>query len=153
VTPSLPAQDIDGNDLAGGKVEPNPCISDVPIYSNYDPVEAIRAMAKKAQVQQLLDRGRRVNERLEKIVTPKVPIEADVSDGNDQGKQSEDLGPIEEARISTRMLVSKQELQKLKEQAISENEASKVPVWYYVKNNVLMRKWRPREVYRRTSGK
>jgi len=48
------------------------------------------------------------------------------------------------------MLVSKQEndpeLHKLKEQAISEDEASKVPVCYYVKNNVLMRKWRPREV-------
>jgi len=56
-----------GNDLAGGKVKPNPCVSDVPICSDCDPVEAIpglfpacvltHAMAKKALVQQLPDRG------------------------------------------------------------------------------------------------
>jgi len=56
-----------GNDLAGGKVEPNPCVSDVPNCSDCDPVEAIpglfpvcavtRAMAKKAQVEQSSDSG------------------------------------------------------------------------------------------------
>ena len=65
VTPSLLVQGIEmilGNDLAGGKVEPNPCVSDVPVCSNCEPVEAIpglfpacavtHAMAKKTQVQQ-----------------------------------------------------------------------------------------------------
>jgi len=107
------------------------------------------AMAKKAQVEQSSDSGRRVNEGLEEIVIPKVSIEADVSDGHDQGQQSKDLEPIEEARLSTRMLVNKQEndseLRKLKEQVISEDDASKVPICYYLKNNVLTRKWRPRE--------
>jgi len=97
-----------GNDLAGGKVEPNPY---VPNCNDCDPIEAIPglfpacavtcAMVKKAQVEQSSDSGRRVNEGLEEIVIPKVPIEADVSDGDDQGQQSEDLEPIEEARLST----------------------------------------------------
>jgi len=96
--------------------------------------------------------GKRVNIHMivSKYWLPAVPIEADVSNGNDQGQQNEDLEPIEEARMSTRMLVNKQEndpvLQKLKEQAISEDKASKIPVCCYVMNNVLMRKWRPREV-------
>jgi len=138
LTSSLPVQGIKmilGNDLSGGKVEPNPCVSDVLNCSDCAPVEAIPglfpacavtcAMAKKAQVEQSSNSGRRVNEGLEEIVTLKVPIEADVSDGNDQGQQSEDLEPIEEARMSTRMVVNKQEndseVQKLKEQAISED--------------------------------
>ena len=39
-----------------------------------------------------------------------------------------------------------QEIRKLKHQALNEREATKVPVCYFIKNGILMRKWRPPDV-------
>ena len=44
------------------------------------------------------------------------------------------------------LLFAAPEIQKLREQAINEVKASKVPSCYYLKRDVLMWKWRPREV-------
>jgi len=125
-----------------------------PMFLATDPVEAIPglfpacavicAMAKRAQVEQMPEDGEQVDEVLEEIVPPRVPVELDIPAGNDLEQERDDVEVMEEAGMSTQMLVSKQkndpELQKLKEQAVSEDETSKVPVCYYVKNNVLMRK-------------
>ena len=95
-------------------------------------------------MEQMPEDGEQVDEVLEEIVPPRVPVELDIPAGNDLEQERDDVEVMEEAGMSTQMLVSKQkndpELQKLKEQAVSEDETSKVPVCYYVKNNVLMRK-------------
>jgi len=52
--------------------------------------------------------------------------------------------------LSTQMLVRKQkedpQLSQLREQAVSEAESNKAPVCYFVKDDVLMHKWRPKDV-------
>jgi len=159
VRPSLPVPDIEmilGNDIAGGKVEANPCVSDVPDSSCFDSVEAIpglfpacavtRAMAKKASVPVRHEDDEQVGVPGE---TPPIrgTVEASVTTHD---VEQDDLEAEMKAGLSTQELVSKQEndpeLEKLRGQAISEEEANKVPVCYYLRNNVLMRKWRPREV-------
>ena len=44
------------------------------------------------------------------------------------------------------------EISPLFDRALEENEMSQVPVCYYVKNVILMRKWRPLDVKQMMSG-
>ena len=52
--------------------------------------------------------------------------------------------------LSTQKLILDQDkdhkIRKLKQHSLDEKEASKVPVCYFVKDGVLMRKWRPPDV-------
>ena len=57
---------------------------------------------------------------------------------------------VENIMLSTQRLIldqdKDQEIRKLSQHALDEKEASKVPVCYFVKDGVLMRKWRPPDV-------
>ena len=164
---SLPVKGIDlvlGNDLAGGKVEANPCVSDTPNSHASDFVEVIpglfpvcavtRAMARRA-LDQVSDEQSVVDATVQPIevplsVPPSVSLESEPEICCEPTQQTNGLEATKNSVLSAHILVREQQndpgLQKLREQAISEVEASKVPGCYYLKNDVLMRKWRPRKV-------
>ena len=166
VRPSLPVQGIDlilGNDIAGGKVEANPCVCDVPDSSRSDVNEDIpglfpacaitRAMANKLSLQVRPEGGGQIVEasgKPEEALPGGVPTASNTATCNEPGKQSSELEAIENSEMSPEELVKKQkddlELQRFWEQAISEEEASKVPNCYYLKSDMLMREWKPRDI-------
>ena len=57
---------------------------------------------------------------------------------------------VKNMMLSTQTLIldqdKDQEIRKLKQHALDEKEASKVPMCYFVKSGVLMRKWHPPDV-------
>ena len=167
VRPSLPVEGIQlvlGNDLAGGKVEANPCVSGIPCSSGSNAVEAIpgllsactRAMAKRAMNHVQDDTDEMVEEeQIEPAeVTSLAPLSSSLETApatlSESIQQRDELEPTGDLVLSTSRLAKKQkddpELQKLREQAVSEVESHKVAGCYYLLNDVLIRKWRPRDV-------
>ena len=58
-------------------------------------------------------------------------------------KVSDKMSKIDQLHTEQR---SDESISKLFDMAVSENESNGVPVCYYVKSDVLMRKWRPVDV-------
>ena len=169
VRPSLPVEGIQlvlGNDLAGGKVEANPCVSGIPCSSGSNAVEAIpglflacavtRAMAKRAMNHVQDDTDEMVEEEQigPAVVTSLAPLSSSLETASatlsESIQQRDELEPTGDLVLSASRLARKQkddpELQKLREQAVSEVESHKVAGCYYLLNDVLMRKWQPRDV-------
>ena len=124
--PSLPVKGISlilGNDVAGGKVEANPCVSDAPSHDVSGPVEAVPGLFPACAVTRAM--AQRVMES-----------------GNPEVMQNPVLSPERLVEEQT----NDPELCKLREQAVSETKACKVPVCYFMQGNILMQKWQPKEV-------
>ena len=171
ITPSLPFKGVhllQGNDLAGDKVVVNPLVTDTPnIGQTDDPIEqeipdlypscaVTRAMAKKAILNNsnsdidLTDTfiGQYFNNEIKMSFDPSLsdtPTDSSVSchsppRSNDQGHDT----------LSKSQLIQEQqtdpEISKLIFRALPEDEISQVPMCYYIKNGILMRKWRPFDV-------
>ena len=159
VRPTLPIEGVSlllGNDLAGSRVNVNPCLSSVPCVSDSTnetsqeipglfPACAItRAMAKQADKKPLL----LANDQAKSHVV-------DLSDtflANDHVHDSyftdEHTSEVSfQCPVPTNQLVECQksdpELNPLLQEALCESEAAKVPICYYMKSGILMRKWRP----------
>jgi hypothetical protein len=165
---SLPIEGVHlllGNDLAGDKVVVNPLVTDKPcLDQKVDPVETeipdlypacavTRAMAKRA-----------LESDVDQDIIPLADTcigqsfdEVTFSSGIDQSNGIDHSDPL----LATHSLCSNQddkrqslvveqeqdsEISCLFQRAISETEATQVPVCYFVKNGVLMRKWRPPDV-------
>ena len=155
ITPSLPFKGVHlllGNDLAGDKVVVNPLVTDTPnIGQTDDPIEqeipdlypscaVTRAMAKKAILKNsnsdtdLTDTfiGQYFNNEIKKSLDPSL--------SDTQGHDT----------LSKSQLIQEQqtdpEISKLIFRALLEDEISQVPMCYYIKNGILMRKWRPFDV-------
>ena len=167
VRPSLPFPGVHlllGNDLAGDKVVVNPLVTDTPsLDQTPDPIEqeipdlypscaVTRAMAKKdikneTQDVDLFDTiiGQSFNDQVNKTVThSQSEKQADLSTSQiDPNLQGHDT-------MSRSQLIQEQQndpdISELFHGALSENETSHVPVCYYTKNGILMRKWRPPDV-------
>jgi len=79
-------------------------------------------------------------------VPPSVSSETD----SEPAQLRNEVEEVKNSVLSAQMLVREQkndsELQQLRKQAISEVEANKVPGCYYLKGDILMRKWRPKVV-------
>ena len=153
VRPSLPFKGVHfllGNDLAGDKVVPCPIVTDTPLVNQepetleeknlYPACAVTRSMAKKA-IQNDADMDFNladtfIGQSFQQDLSEKSP------DSSLSGHSSDIL--------SQRQLIKEQQnapdLAHLYPQAVSEQEANQVPVCYYFKNDVLMRKFRPPDV-------
>ena len=171
ITPSLPFKGVHlllGNDLAGDKVVVNPLVTDTPnIGQTDDPIEqeipdlypscaVTRAMAKKAILKNsnsdidLADTfiGQYFNNEIKKSLDPSLSdTQTDSSMSCYSPPRSIDQG---HDTLSKSQLIQEQqtdpEISKLIFRALPEDETSQVPMCYYIKNGILMRKWRPFDV-------
>ena len=167
IKPSLPFKGVYlllGNDLAGDKVVVNPLVTDTPnIGQTDDPIEqeipscaVTRAMAKKAILKNsnsdidLTDTfiGQYFNNEIKKSLDPSLSdTQTDLSMSCHSPPRSIDQG---HDTLSKSQLIQEQqtdpEISKLIFRALPENEISQVPMCYYIKNGILMRKWRPFDV-------
>ena len=171
ITPSLPFKGIHlllGNDLAGDKVVVNPLVTDTPnIGHTDDPIEqeipdlypfcaVTRAMAKKAILKNsnsdidLTDTfiGQYFDNEIKKSLDPSLSdTQTDSSMSCHSSPRSIDHG---HDTLSKSQLIQEQqtdpEISKLIFRALPEDEISQVPMCYYIKNGILMRKWRPYDV-------
>ena len=163
-----------GNDLAGDKVVVNPLLTSTPCVDQLpDPIEqeipdlypscaVTREMAKKAKLYDgmqdinLTDTliGQSFNKEISTSLSPsQSDIQTDPS--NPRSGSENDLSPSNSNdqghdQLSRSQLCKEQhsdsEISPLFERALGEKEISQVPVCYYVKNGILMRKWRPPDV-------
>ena len=170
IRPSLPFKGVHlllGNDLAGDKVVVNPLLTNTPCEDQLpDPIEqeipdlypscaVTRAMAKKVKLNDgiqdidLTDTfiGQSFHDEISKSLS------SSQTDFNNQ-RSDNDLSPSifdqGHDQMSRSQLCQEQhsdpEISPLFERALDENEISQVPVCFYVKNDILMRKWRPPDV-------
>ena len=154
--PSLPVSGISlllGNDIAGDKVITNPLMINNPsIHENIDdntdilyPSCAITRAMKKNRSQMMTDQCK----------------ENDIYDlSNTFFTHTHDTNVIQNGTTNTELLdvsllnkdslLTQQEkdpeLSVLSKSALTESEAHNVPICYYLKSGILMRKWRPPEV-------
>ena len=163
-----------GNDLAGDKVVVNPLLTSTPCVDQppdrieqeipdlYPSCAVTRAMAKKAKLYDgmqdinLTDTliGQSFNKEISTSLSPsQSDIQTDPS--NPRSGSENDLSPSTSNdqghdQMSRSQLCKEQhsdsEISPLFERALDEKEISQVPVCYYVKNGILMRKWRPPDV-------
>ena len=171
IKPSLPFKGVHfllGNDLAGDKVVVNPLVIDSPnIGQTDDPIEqeipdlypscaVTRAMAKKAILKNsnpdidLTDTfiGQYFNNKIKRSLDPSLSdTQTDSSMSCHSPLRSIDQG---HDTLSKSQLIQEQqtdpEISKLNFSALPEDEISQVPMCYYIKNGILMRKWRPFDV-------
>ena len=158
IKPSLPFKGVHlllGNDLAGDKVVVNPLVTDTPnIGQTDDPIEqeipdlypscaVTRAMAKKA----ILKNSNSDIDLTDTFIGQYFDTQTDSSMSCHSPPRSNDQG---HDTLSKSQLIQEQqtdpEISKLIFRALPEDEISQVPICYYIKNGILMRKWRPFDV-------
>ena len=171
ITPSLPFKGVHlllGNDLAGDKVVVNPLVTDTPnigqtddsieqeIPDLYPSCAVTRAMAKRAILKNsksdidLTDTfiGQYFNNEIKKSLDPSLSdTQTDSSMSCHLPTRSIDQG---HDTLSKSQLIQEQqtdpEISKLIFRVLPEDEISQVQMCYYIKNGILMRKWRPFDV-------
>ena len=175
IRPSLPFKGVHlllGNDFAGDKVVVDPLLTSTPCADQPpDPIEqkipdlypscaVTRAMAKKAnqnngmQDSVLVDTliGQSFNDEISNSLSPS---QSDIQTDFTTSRSNLDLSPLisndqDYVQLSRSKLCKEQhsdpEISPLFDRALDANEMSQVPVYYYVKNDILMRKWRPPDV-------
>ena len=164
VRPELPVKGVSmllGNDLAGGKVLPEPIVTREPC-TEADNVEnsvvfpacaVTRSMTRKAMLDSegddLVPNLDLEGSFMTKLDEPgHLPSSGEKSSPK-QGQDSEhgQSGDSDTDPLSHNKLVEEQEndpeLKDLSERALTLQEAEEVPVCFYKQNGVLMRKWRP----------
>ena len=156
-----------GNDLAGDKVVVNPLVTDMPCMDQSpDPIEqelpdlypsctVTRAMAKKAMLtenQSDVDLGQSFKHEITKSLSHNLPEHQ--TDSNDSTSVSDHFPSslVEEGHdIRSRSQLSKEqhkdpEISPLFQKVVSETDLAQDPICFYIKNGILMRKWRSPEV-------
>ena len=161
-----------GNDLAGDKVVVNPLVTDMPcIHQSPDPIEqelpdlypscaVTRAMAKKVMLTEnqsdvdLPDSF--IGQPFQNEITKSLShhLFEHQTDANDCTSVSDQipLSLVEEDHdIRSRSQLSKEkhkdpEISPLFLQAVSETDLAQDPICFYIKNGILMRKWRSFEI-------
>ena len=161
-----------GNDLAGDKVVVNPLVTDTPCMDQSpDPIEqelpdlypscaVTRAMAKKATLTEnqsdvdLTDSfiGQSFKNEITKSLSHNLPEHQ--TDSNDNTSVSDHFPSSlveEDHDIRSRSQLSKEqhkdpEILPLFQKAVSETDLAQDPICFYIKNGMLMRKWRSPEV-------
>jgi hypothetical protein len=166
IRPSLPFKGVHlllGNDLAGDKVVVNPLVTDTPLLDQSpDPCEqeipdlypscaVTRSMAKKA-IHDPLNRdvdlsdtfiSKLFDEQVNKTSINSLPLkQTDVQTSSSNEPDCD--------KMSRSQLIQEQHndptISEFFDKALSEAEAACMPVCYYLKNCVLIRKWRPSDV-------
>ena len=165
--PTLPIKGISlllGNDLAGGKVVADPKVTSKPItLVSTEKLEEVipgifpscavtRAMAKKAQ-EEPKDCKQSTDVLVDLSDTFLNNYDHDVQNSSDTNpkvrvdSEKQDSIDCRDVSLSKSKLISEQEndpeLAPLFKLVLPPVELDKIPVGYYVRNGVLMRKWRP----------
>ena len=161
-----------GNDLAGDKVVVNPLVTDTPcIDQSADPIEqelpdlypscaVTRAMAKKAMLTEnqsdvdLTDSfiGQSFKNEITKSLSHNLPEHQTYSNDSTSVSDHFPSSLVEEDHdIRSRSQLSKEqhkdpEILPLFQKAVSETDLAQDPICFYIKNGILMRKWRSPEV-------
>ena len=161
-----------GNDLAGDKVVVNPLVTDTPcIDQSADPIEqelpdlypscaVTRAMAKKAMLTEnqsdvdLTDSfiGQSFKNEITKSLSHNLPEHQTYSNDSTSVSDHFPSSLVEEGHdIRSRSQLSKEqhkdpEISPLFQKAVSETDLAQDPICFYIKNGILMRKWRSPEV-------
>ena len=171
ITPSLPFKGVHlllGNDLAGDKIVVNPLVTDTPnIGQTDDPIKqeipdlypscaVTRATAKKAILKNsnsdidltVTFIGQYFDSEIKKSLDPSLSdTQTDSSMSCHSSPRSIDQG---HDMLSKSQLIQEQqtdpEISKLIFRALPEDEISQVPMCYYIKNGILVRKWRSFDV-------
>ena len=168
--PTLPIKGVSlllGNDLAGGKVVADPKVTSKPItLVSTEKLEEVipgifpscavtRAMAKKAQ-EEPKDCKQSTDVLVDLSDTFLNNYDHDVQNSSDTNpkarvdSEKQDSIDCQDVSLSKSKLISEQEndpeLAPLFKLVLPPVELDKVPVGYYVRNGVLMRKWRPPNV-------
>ena len=171
IRPSLPFKGVHlllGNDLAGDKVVVDPLLTSTPCVDQPpDPIEqeipdlypscaVTRAMAKKANqnygMQDINLADTLIGQSFyDEITNSLSPSQSDIQTDFDIQRSNTDLSPsISNDQLSRSQLCKEQhsdpEISPLFERVLDDYEMSQVPVCFYVKNDILMRKWRPPDV-------
>ena len=171
IRPSLPFKGVHlplSNDLTGDKVVVDPLLTNTPCVDQPpDPIEqkipdlypscaVTRAMAKKANqnngMQDINLADTLIGQSFNDEISDSLSLsQSDIQTDFDTSRSNTDLSPsIPNDQLSRSQLCKEQhsdpEILSLFERALDENEMSQVPVCYYVKNDILMRKWRPPDV-------
>ena len=161
-----------GNDLAGDKVVVNPLVTDTPCMDQSpDPIEqelpdlypscaVTRAMAKKAMLTEnqsdfdLTDSfiGQSFKNEIIKSLSHNLPEHQ--TDSNDSTSVSDHFPSslVEEGHdIRSRSQLSKEqhkdpEISPLFQKAVNKRDLAQDPICFYIKNGILMRKWRSPEI-------
>ena len=174
IRPSLPFKGVHlllGNDLAGDKVVVNPLLTTIPCLDQppdsieqeipdlYPSCAVTRAMAKKAKQNDgeidLTDTflGQSFTDEIINSLSPSLSgKQTDLSDKSESSHYSSVLNDQGQGHdlVSRSQLCKEQhndpEILPLLERALDEKEIDQVLVCFYVKNDILMRKWRPPDV-------
>ena len=161
-----------GNDLAGDKIVVNQLVTDTPCMDqSSDPIEqelpdlypscaVTRAMAKKAMLTEnqsdvdLTDSfiGQSFKNEITKSLSHNLPEHQ--TDSNDSASVSDHFPSslVEEGHdIRSRSQLSKEqhkdtEISPLFQKAVNERDLAQDPICFYIKNGILMRKWRSPEI-------
>ncbi|KAL2103146.1 hypothetical protein ACEWY4_000014 [Coilia grayii] len=155
VRPSLPVENISmllGNDIAGGRVLPGPIVCDVSPASCSDDLAAqfpdvfsanvvTRAMARKERDAQLQETQDFTD--LSDTFMVQSPLATDTS----VSSCSVPLLPLNKLSLSRERLIQEQKsdpsLKPLFSEVLSDEDIENSPQGYFIRDGVLMRKWRP----------
>ena len=167
VVPSLPVKGVSlllGNDLAGGQVVPSATLTSKPVTIKDTTIDTelfsscavTRAMAKRSDDDDIEANTFQCDSKLASHhdsvdasnsdvprCTPPV-IDQESSDKSSQGDEPLNMSLSREKLISEQ--TNDPELACLRDGALPDDEIIKVPVGYYLKEGVLMRKWRPSDI-------
>ena len=161
-----------GNDLAGDKVVVNPLVTDTPCMNQSpDPIEqelpdlypscaVTRAMAKKAMLTEnqsdidLTDSfiGQSFKNEITKSLSQNLPEHQTYSNDSTSVSDHFPSSSVEEGHdIRSRSQLSKEQhkdpkISPLFQKAVSETDLVQDPICFYIKNGILMRKWRSPEI-------
>ena len=161
-----------GNDLAGDKVVVNPLVTDTPCMDQSpDPIEqelpdlypscaVTRAMAKKAMLTEnqsdidLTDSfiGQSFKNEITKSLSHNLPEHQTYSNDSVSVSDHFPSSLVEEGHdIRSRSQLSKEqhkdpEISPLFQKAVCETDLAQDPICFYIKNGILMRKWRSPEI-------
>ena len=162
IMPTLPVKGVSlllGNDLAGGLVNANPCVTSRPSMEEdaempevFPACAVTRAMAKKEALQTA--ENCKLNEDDNLIDLSETFMSQKDSDPTSLGfteKPKVEIGQptndTSDVSLSRSQLIAEQkndlELATLFERALSPEEIKDVPRGYFIQNEALMRKWRP----------
>jgi len=155
VRPELPVRGVSmllGNDLAGGKVLPDPIVSakpctDIDVTEDstiYPSCAVTRSMTRKAVVDIDSDKSEGVVPDVDLEGTFMTLLDDSISESD---SESRPIPSDNDDRLNRNKLITEQEndpgLKDILERSVTFEEASEVPVCFYKHNGVLMRKWRP----------
>jgi transposase InsO family protein len=154
-----------GNDLAGDKVVVNPLVTANPSLDQIDPIEieipelypgcaVTRAMAKKALSNEVeISLSDTFMGHLPEVTSTSVHDHIDLNSSdpsvstssNNSSNQGEEFSQLSKSQLLKEQ-ENDPELNSLFQMAITDSEIDQVPTCYYLKNGILMRKYRPPEI-------